>query len=119
MESHRYGAVRPVFQPRQSGAAGRGPVAFHRGLPCQIVPQAVMIVQVLVTQGQAIDPLANHGKLAVIATGLTAGILQTFGGRGRQTQKPIRLPQQQDPRIARHVAAPERGFYPPPFTPWK
>ena len=50
-------AVRPLFKPAQSRTAAQRLLFIDRGLKGDIVAQRVVIVQVLITAGQAINPL--------------------------------------------------------------
>jgi hypothetical protein len=57
--------VHPVFQPAQRRAGGQFLVALQRRLPGQVQPQRPVIVEVLVTEGQTVNALAQQIDLPV------------------------------------------------------
>ena len=57
VQGHPIGAG---LQPRERGATGQGCHLAHRRLQQRIVPQTVMIVEVLITTAQALTPLGNQ-----------------------------------------------------------
>lgn len=81
--------------------------------------QAVVIVEVLVAQGQTILALAYQARQVVRTTGLAAWIVNRLGHRLAQSKPAIRLLQQQYTAIARDIASLESGFDPAAFTGWK
>ncbi len=57
--------IRPVFKSTQRWTAGQRITALDHGLPHQIAPQRVVIVEVFVTQGQPVNALAQEVDLAM------------------------------------------------------
>ena len=71
--------------------------------------QLVVVVQVLVSQGQAENPLPDHRPGRVQATGLVAWIVQNPRHLLGQSQHPIQLPQQHRTAVGSNRATGKKG----------
>ena len=71
--------------------------------------QLVVVVQVLVSQGQAENPLPDHRPGRVQATGLVAWIVQNPRHLLGQSQHPIQLPQQHRATVGSNRATGKKG----------
>ncbi len=90
-----------------------------RNRPGPVVAQGVVVVQVLVTQGQAVDPLPQHIPQTVLNLARLPVVGQPPGKRCRQSRQVIRPAQQQNAAVARHMTSIEAGGYPAFTTGWK
>ncbi len=90
-----------------------------RNRPSLVVAQGVVVVQVLVTQGQAVDPLPQHIPQTVLNLARLPVVGQPPGKRCRQSRQVIRPAQQQNAAVARHMTSIEAGGYPAFTTGWK
>ena len=90
VDGNRCVAIRAMLKSAQGRGAGQGLDPRGGGLQGQVVAQFVVIVQVFVTQGQGVDPLAQQLQQGVITAGLTSTV---HHGPGRQGQPhlPINL----------------------------
>ncbi len=98
---------------------GRPIDVIARNRPSLVVAQGVVVVQVLVTQGQAVDPLSQHISQTVLNLARLPVVGQPPGKRCRQSQQAIRPAQQQNAAVARHMTSIEAGGYPAFTTGWK
>ena len=91
----------------------------HRRWQRRVRPQLVVVVQILVSQRQAENPLPEHRPGRVPATGLAAWIVQNPRRLLGQSQHQIRLPQQHRAAVGSDRAAGKTGFHLAYFTAWK
>jgi hypothetical protein len=111
--------VGTVLPPAQGRGTGQIRVAAHGRLDRQVAAQAGMIVEVLIAQGQGVDPLAQQTQGIVVAAGLAARIDQRAGHGFGQAEATIGLLQQQHAAVGGDVATLEIGFYLTALTGWK
>jgi len=78
-----------------------------------------MVIEIFVTQSQAIQALAQQSQPIVLTTGLPAGIIDHCCNGSAQTQPLIDLLQQQHAAITGDVATVKPGFNPAALTGWK
>ncbi len=90
-----------------------------RNRPGLVVAQGLRVVQVPVTQGQAVDPLPQHIPQTVLNLARLPVVGQPPGKRCRQSRQVIRPAQQQNAAVARHMTSIEAGGYPAFTTGWK
>lgn len=64
-----------------------------------------MSIQILVTQNQTVEALAEHGQLRMLTTALAAWIFKKLVQIPSQSNFPIYLPQEQAARITGDVPA--------------
>ncbi len=112
-------AVGRVLEPAQRRRTGWRLIPIGRRLQCLVVAQGVVVVQILVTQGQAVDPLPQHISQTVLNLARLPVVGQPPGKRCRQSQQVIRPAQQQNAAVARHMTSIEAGGYPAFTTGWK
>ena len=86
-------------------SGGRRPPPFQHRVRAQIV----VVVQVLVSQRQAENPLPEHRPGRVPATALTVWIVQNPRCLLGQSQHPVRLPQQHRAAVGSDCAAGKRA----------
>ena len=60
MDPPHQASVRPLFEPEQGGAAAQCLILFHGRLKSNVVSERVVIVQILIATGQAINPLPQQ-----------------------------------------------------------
>lgn len=119
MKSDGGAAVGAAFQPAKGGTAGEIVAAFERRLSGQVCAQRVMVVEVLVTQSQPIDALAQEVDLWVGNEQRITRIGEPAVQGGDQTQAPVGLAQEQDAGIAGDLAAGEAGLDFTAIKAWK
>jgi hypothetical protein len=73
------------------------------------VPERVVIVEILVAQRQAAEPLAQQLGKRVIAVARVAPVREGLGQRARQAQAAIHLAQQQRASVTGEIAARKIG----------
>jgi len=100
--------VGPVLEAAQRRRAGQGPVAPGRGLQAKIVAQIGVVVQVLVTQHNPEDPLAQQIRHAMAQLAPLARIAQPARHCCHETEPAIRLAQQQRTAVLGESAAANR-----------
>ncbi|OQB90007.1 MAG: hypothetical protein BWX84_02143 [Verrucomicrobia bacterium ADurb.Bin118] len=83
------------------------------------MPQRVVIIEVFVTGGQAVDPLADQRQQRMLDPAGLAWIGQHLGQRLGQANPPVRLAQQRNAAIASHLSAGETGLDGALFYGWK
>jgi hypothetical protein len=105
MDGHRRGAVCLALQPAKGGAAGQRFAALHSRLPGQIVPQGVVVIEILVTQRQPVDALPQQIGHRVGDETRIAPVLENPGQRRGKPHSAIRLPQEHHPAITGDIAA--------------
>jgi len=111
--------IRPVLETAQGRGTGHTLIPFHRRLQCHVVTQRLMIVQVLIAQGNRIQALPQQALMIVIATDLMARIPKCSRNHRAQTQQTIGLSQQQHAAIRGDVTAVEISFNNTAINPWK
>ena len=84
-----------------------------------VVPQLVVIVEILVPQGNAHDPLGHQCPHRVLRQTAVAVVREACGHPVHETERPVDLPEQQSSRVRRDPSTIERGRYPPAPTPLK
>ena len=119
VEGHGRPAVRARFQAAEGGAAGEVRVALQGRLPGQIVAQRVVIVEVLVAQGQSENALAQEVHLPVGDQKRVARVAQPPIQGGAEAQAAVRLAQEQNAPVAGDVAAGEAGLDFTAIKAWK
>ena len=107
VDGRRRGAVCLPLQPAKSGAAGQRLAPLHRRLPRQIMAQRVVIVEILVPQGQTVDALPQQIGQGMGDQRRIAPIPQHLRHGPGQSHPAVRLPQEHHPAIAGDIAARE------------
>jgi hypothetical protein len=92
-------------------------LAEHVGAPAhrghqRIEAQAVMVVEVLVAQGDAHDALAQQHRQVMLDKMAVAAVAETSGELLAHTPDPVHLPQQQRAAFAGKMPAAETGLDP-------
>jgi hypothetical protein len=114
------GPQRGVFQPVERALAGERravrplrlePVGEQR--EHRVVAQLVVVVHVLIAQGDADDPLSHQGRQHVHHLVLLAVVLKARGDPLDQADRAIGVAQQQPAPVGGHGAAVERRHHPP------
>ena len=111
--------VGPLLQPAQRRRAGQCLHSVGRRLQRQVVAQLPVVVEIRMAQCQCVDALTEQFTQAVLATGLTPGILQASGNRPGQTQPTVHGRQERNATVASDVATAEIGFDLAAFYGWK
>lgn len=111
--------IGPVLPAAQGGTAGQAIITLNGRLKGRIMTQALMIIQVLIAQGQSIDPLPQKALQAMSATGRTTTLAQPLAEGCRQSQIAIRLTQKHHTAVAGDFTAGETGLYSSSLCPWK
>ena len=75
-----------------------GPPARRRQQPVE--PQPVVVVDVFIPQGDAVDALAQHHRQFVLHEAGVAPVIETSGQLLAEPPAPLDLPQQQHPAVA-------------------
>ncbi len=86
---------------------------------CRVLAQLVMIIEVLIAQHQAKDPLPNQCLDAMLDVARIATVGEAFGEPTDQSKAAIHLSQQQGPSVRGDIAAIETGHYCSPFDRFK
>ena len=118
----RVAAGRGMLQPVERRLAGqRRAVAAPRlqlvreQRQHRIVPELVVVVDVLVSQRDGDDALAHQGAQRMDHVLLGAAVVEARRHPLDQTDLAVRLPEQQRPRVRSHPTAVEGGDHPAPF----
>ena len=85
----------------------------------RIMPQFIMVVQILIAEGNAHDALHHHGLDLVLDQLGCPGVGKAGGKAFRQPDRPVRLAQQQGPGVRGDRAAVETGHHLAAFQRWK
>jgi hypothetical protein len=119
VKGERRPAVGPLREPAERRIAGQWGVALQRGLPEEIVPQRLVVIEILVPLRDPVDALAQQVDLPV---GDVKRVARS-GQRGiqslEQTESAVGLAQEEEPAVARHVAALEVGLDFTTIEAWK
>ena len=115
------GSQRRVLQAIERALAGErravGPLRLQsvgEQREHRVVAQLVVVVHVLVTQGDAHDPLPDQGRQGVHHLAVLATIHKACGDPLGQAERALGLTQQQPTAIGGHGAAIERRHHPKP-----
>jgi hypothetical protein len=85
----------------------------------RVVAQLVVVVHVLVAQGDADDPLPNQGRQRMHHLVLLALVHEARGHPLDQAERAIGVPQQQSAAVRTHGAGVERRHHPTPSEAFK
>jgi hypothetical protein len=114
-------AWRDVFQPVERALAGEQRAVRALGLEPvgeqrehRVVAQLVVVVHVLVAQGNADDPLPDQGRQGVHHVALLPVVLKACGDPLDQPERAIGVPQQQPAAVRGHRTGVERRHHPTP-----
>ena len=107
-------AIHTVLQAAQGRRRRQRPVFLNRPLTQHvkqnILPQALMIVEVFITEGNPEDPLGQQGPLRMGDEEGVAGIGEAGVDRIDQTQRSIHLTQQHGSAVRGQPAAAKVGL---------
>lgn len=110
---------RRVLEPAQRRRTGQGPVPPSRRLKRNVMAQGPMVVDILETQRQTVNPLAQQGGKVMDHLAPLAPVAKPPRHRLGQAKDTIRLAQQQNPAATGNLATRKRSLNPPPTTGWK
>ena len=85
----------------------------------RVAAQVVVVVEVLVSQGDAGDALRHHRAHRMFGEAGIAVVRETCGDPVEESGGAVRLPEQQRPGVRRDRSAVERGGHPAPTAPLK
>ena len=110
-----WNAVDAVLQTAQGRRAGQGQIVldatFGDQLHERIIAQGLLVVEILVAQGQAVDALAEQRELAVDDEKGMTRVGDDLVERGGESELPVGLAQQQGPGVGGEIAAGEIGLH--------
>jgi hypothetical protein len=112
-------AAGPRFEPAQRRTAAERLVALHRALPGQIVPQRIVVIEILVAQREAVDALTQQIDLLMGDQIRMARIGQRRIQRAGQPEASIGLAQKHHATVAGDLPALETRLDFAPIEAWK
>src|SRR5439155_286619 len=77
----------------------------------RVLPQLLMIIQILVSQRQTVDPLRQQLLHRMLHKNRVAPIQKALGQPRQQVQPPVGLPQQQPTAVSGQRSSIETGYY--------
>ena len=92
VEGHRGGAIGPMLESAQGRRARQRRDAIDRRLQRQVVPQVAMVVEIFVTERQAVQALTQLCQRAVTAAPGVPRIPQDAGRRRAQSEAAVGSP---------------------------
>ena len=111
--------IRPLLQTTKRGTTGQLVASFDRALPHRITTQTVMVVKVLVSHRQPVNPLPQQINLGVRDLVPIPGILDHRVQPFQQTDPPIRFAQHHHSAVAGNVPSAKSPFDFAPIKAWK
>jgi len=117
-----HAALVAEFSKRQSvGGTGQFPGLVGGRLSGNVMPEIVVVVQILVSAGYTVDPPDKHAAnivihLPMLTTVVTGKYLRS---PAKQTKLPVNLPEKKDSTVAAHITTGKVHLNLSPFETWK